>query len=81
MPALTLVDLLRVGLEAKGFAEEEKEGERLVLSRKASDQVKPSPVETVSTDSGAVADCKCKTIRNRGNVVQCEDALASRHRL
>ena len=49
--ALVLADLLRVGLEAKGFAEEEKEGERLVLSRKASDQVKPSPVETVSIDS------------------------------
>jgi hypothetical protein len=35
-------------LEAKGFAEVEKDGERLVLSRRASDQLKPSPVRTVS---------------------------------
>jgi len=37
------VDLLRVELDANGLAEEEKEGERLVLSRSASDQLKPSP--------------------------------------
>jgi len=38
-----LPDVLRTGLEARGFADDEKEGERLVLSRRASDQLKPSP--------------------------------------
>jgi hypothetical protein len=45
-----LPDVLRTGLEARGFTDDEKEGERLVLSRRASDQLKPSPVEIVSVD-------------------------------
>jgi len=40
---VTLADLLRAWPGVKGFAAEEKEGERLVLSRSASDQLKPSP--------------------------------------
>ena len=52
-----LADLLRAGVEANGFADEEKEGDRLVLSRRASDQLKPSPVDMVSIDSWAVVRC------------------------
>jgi hypothetical protein len=43
-------DLLRAGLEVNRFAEE-KEGESQILSCRASDQLKPPPVEIVSIDS------------------------------
>jgi len=38
-----LLDLFLVTPEAKGAVPDEKEGDRFVLSRRASDQLKPSP--------------------------------------
>lgn len=43
-----LVERLRVVFDANEFAFEDNEGERLVLSRSASDQLKPSPAIAVS---------------------------------
>jgi hypothetical protein len=76
VPELTL---LPGTLEANGFAEEEKDGDRLlVLSRSASDQLNPSPLqESVSAEPNALARARDGEIKI-GDCAMIEDVIRLR---